>query len=470
MKYNSAGDSVWKAVYVGSDDKNDQPYSIAVDNSGDVYVTGGNSVSNGSSDYITIKYNSSGVQQWAARYNGQGNSEDIARSISVDSSGNVFVTGGSGSSLFLDYVTVKYNTSGIQQWAARYNGPGDGYDAAVSISSDGSGNVYVTGGSDGGFGVSTDYATIKYNSDGIQQWAARYNGTGNGTDFASSICIDGSENIYVTGGSDGGTGSLYDYATIKYNSSGEQQWAARYNGPENLIDIASSIFVDDNGNVYVTGSDSGGVNSSFTTIKYNSSGEPEWVKIYNNAAGNSIAVDSSGNAYVTGVSRVKETDYDYLTIKYNSDGIQQWDEIYNGPGNSTDIANSIALDASGNVYVTGGSAGIGTNFDFATIKYSQSVGITQVTTSVPAAITLSQNYPNPFNPITNLEFGISDLGFVSLKVYDILGKEVITLVNEKLSPGKYKVEFDGSGLTSGVYFYRLNAGEFTDTKRMMLVK
>ena len=62
------------------------------------------------------------------------------------------------------------------------------------------------------------------------------------------------------------------------------------------------------------------------------------------------------------------------------------------------------------------------------------------------------------------------MGFVSLKVFDILGKEVVTLVNEKLSPGKYKVKFDGSTLPSGVYFYRLTAGEFTETKRMMLVK
>ena len=89
-------------------------------------------------------------------------------------------------------------------------------------------------------------------------------------------------------------------------------------------------------------------------------------------------------------------------------------------------------------------------------------------------LSFSQNYPNPFNPVTNLEFGISDLGFVSLKVYDLLGKEVMTLVNEKLSPGTYEVEFSatggGSGLTSGVYFYRITAGEFTDTKRMMLLK
>ena len=98
------------------------------------------------------------------------------------------------------------------------------------------------------------------------------------------------------------------------------------------------------------------------------------------------------------------------------------------------------------------------------------IGIQNISSEIPSSFSLSQNYPNPFNPVTNLEFGISDLGFVSLEVYDVLGKEVAMLVNEKLSPGKYKVEFDGSGFSSGVYFYRLTAGDFTETKRMMLVK
>ena len=83
---------------------------------------------------------------------------------------------------------------------------------------------------------------------------------------------------------------------------------------------------------------------------------------------------------------------------------------------------------------------------------------------------LGQNYPNPFNPVTNLEFWISDLGFVSLKVYDVTGKEVQTLVNENLSAGNYKVEFDGSDLPSGVYFYKLEAGDFNETMRMVLLK
>ncbi|MBK8553307.1 MAG: T9SS type A sorting domain-containing protein [Ignavibacteria bacterium] len=83
---------------------------------------------------------------------------------------------------------------------------------------------------------------------------------------------------------------------------------------------------------------------------------------------------------------------------------------------------------------------------------------------------LNQNYPNPFNPSTKLEFGISKLGFVSLKVYDILGKEIATLVNERLSPGTYRYDFDGSGLTSGNYFYILNADGYSETKKMLLLK
>ena len=90
--------------------------------------------------------------------------------------------------------------------------------------------------------------------------------------------------------------------------------------------------------------------------------------------------------------------------------------------------------------------------------------------SIPPNFYLSQNYPNPFNPVTNLEFGISKLGFVSLRIYNMLGKEVATLVNEKQNAGSYNVRFDGSGLSSGMYYYKLESGSFTDTKKMILIK
>ncbi len=97
-------------------------------------------------------------------------------------------------------------------------------------------------------------------------------------------------------------------------------------------------------------------------------------------------------------------------------------------------------------------------------------GFSNTSSEIPDRYYLSQNYPNPFNPVTNLEFGISNLGFVSLKIYDVSGKEIKTLVNEIKQPGMYKVEFDGSSLASGIYFYTIEAGSFKQTKRMLLLK
>jgi hypothetical protein len=83
---------------------------------------------------------------------------------------------------------------------------------------------------------------------------------------------------------------------------------------------------------------------------------------------------------------------------------------------------------------------------------------------------LYQNYPNPFNPTTNIKFSIVNSGDVKLVVYDIQGREVQTLVNESLKPGTYEAAFDGSALNSGVYFYKLVTGNFTETKKMLLIK
>lgn len=98
------------------------------------------------------------------------------------------------------------------------------------------------------------------------------------------------------------------------------------------------------------------------------------------------------------------------------------------------------------------------------------VGITQTGSEIPENYSVSQNYPNPFNPTTKINFALPKQGLVTIKVYDLLGKEVETLVNEVKSAGKYTVDFNGSKLSSGVYFYRIQANDFVDVKRMMLVK
>ena len=97
-------------------------------------------------------------------------------------------------------------------------------------------------------------------------------------------------------------------------------------------------------------------------------------------------------------------------------------------------------------------------------------GIQTISEMVPVNYSLLQNYPNPFNPTTNVQFSIINVQLVTLKVFDILGRDVATLVNEQLQPGKYEVTFDGSNYSSGIYFYKLSTTEFTDTKRMLMIK
>ena len=107
---------------------------------------------------------------------------------------------------------------------------------------------------------------------------------------------------------------------------------------------------------------------------------------------------------------------------------------------------------------------------FVRLLESTSLTSVPVRETVPHEFTLEQNFPNPFNPTTHLRFAIADLRFVSLKVFNVLGQEVATLVNSQLPAGSYDVTFDARSLSSGVYFYRLSAGSMVQTKKMILEK
>ena len=101
---------------------------------------------------------------------------------------------------------------------------------------------------------------------------------------------------------------------------------------------------------------------------------------------------------------------------------------------------------------------------------SEIISVQNISTEIPAQFSLSQNYPNPFNSTSNLKFQISNLSYVKIIVYDIMGREVQTLVNERLQLGTYEVTFDGSTLNSGIYFYRMKTEGFSETKKMLLIK
>ena len=308
------------------------------------------------------------IEGWVGRYSGNGTGNDVAYSLAVDSSDNIYVTGSSYNSVTnYDYVTVKYDSVGNQLWVRSYNWPGNVADYPCKLVLDGLGNVCITGKS------GDDYATIKYDSNGNLLWANTYKGPGNSYDYAYAIAADSTGNVYVTGGSVGsGTGA--DYATIKYDANGAQKWVARYNGPGSGGDIARAMAVDSSGNVYVTGSSVGsGTGADYTTIKYDPNGTEVWVSRYSRSSSGdyayAITLDSSDNVYVTGESYSSSTGYDYATVKYDKDGNQKWAKTYIGTGSGDDCAYAIALDSTGNVYVTGSSTGSGTYTDYATIKY-----------------------------------------------------------------------------------------------------
>ncbi len=378
IKYYPNGDTAWVRRYDGPANGNDRAFAITVDDSDNIYVTGESYGMGTDFDYATMKYSPGGDELWVKRYNGPGNSTERAYDLAVDDSGNVYVTGASvGSGTDYDYATIKYFPDGDTAWVRRYNGTRDSVDRAYCISVDDSGNVYLTGWTSN-TGANVDYGTIKYYPNGDTAWVRVYNGPGNGSDMAWSITVDDSRNVYVTGPSDQDidTGDSSDYATIKYDSDGDTAWIRTYDGPGNSGDLAEWVEIDGNGNIYVTGRSWGTTTGyDYATIKYDSSGNENWVRRYDGPANNddyaqAMVIDGSGNIYVAGYIFDNGTSYDYATIKYYPNGDTAWTRRYNGPGNSNDKSYLIVLDNSENVYVAGYSTGAGTGWDYATIKYA----------------------------------------------------------------------------------------------------
>ena len=296
--------------------------------------------------------------EWVRKYNGPGNGDDAPKAIAVDSQGNVLVTGSSSKGEYhYGYLTIKYSPSGKRLWSRRYDGLSNGSSHATAMVMDHQDNVLVTGYTEGA-DTGLDYVTIKYNPDGKQLWLRRYNGPGNGQDFPNAIGVDAQGNVYVTGHSWSGTSS--DFLTIKYSPDGKRIWARRYNGTENSAYMANAMAVDANGNVYVIGSSYPSHGDDWmTTIKYNTDGRLLWVASHLGPtvdldAARAIAVDAQGNVYVSGGNHGY-----FLTIKYSPEGQQLW-ERQDGKG-KYGSPESIAVDPAGNVYVTGTSA---------TLKYS----------------------------------------------------------------------------------------------------
>jgi hypothetical protein len=404
---------------------------------GFIYVVGVSGPVFGPYHAVLIKYDSDGDSVWVKRYYGYMGVGGGFSSIAIDRQNNIYVQS--------RRETLKYNPNGDTIWVRVFTQSGYNYYGGSYIALDSLDNVFVGGLSSNNFPPEQDYLVYKYDSSGVLKWYQNYNIGYN--DAPKDIAVDGLGNVYMTGYTEVPSPPAHDYLTVKYNTNGTLQWARRFYLPSG-VNTARAIAIDKNNNIYITG-ECGPVNvSDIGTIKYNSNGDSLWVKIYNgpgngNDGAYAIVTDDSGNVYVTGNSLGSGSGYDIATIKYNTFGIQQW-----------------------------------------VIKYSQLIGVKQISNNFATEYALFQNYPNPFNPVTKIEFSVSSDSRlcgndnVTLIIYDILGREIAVLVNEELKPGTYEVEWDAINYPSGVYFYRITVADasaplsinFTETKKMVLLK
>ena len=332
IKYSPTGSIIWTAsfLYYYLND-------IAVDNYGNLYVTGFNGYDGADKEnFILTKLSASGEVLWTSVFDSPEHVQDIPYSIAADDSGNVYVAGytcGPPDIYYYDYLTVKYSTEGNLLWSARYSSGTWRCDLAYDIVPDNQGNCYVTGSIGDQYSLSSDaYLNIKYGPTGETLWTRKLTGEYGGpylTDLQRSFTkVDDDGNIVVVGTTWGYLGS--DYTLVKYSPNGDTMWHRIFK-EDSLIsdDEVTSIAIDVFNNIYITGRSWEYYNpqglEDFLTVKYSSTGETNWAVRYNNPGDLSdrarfVGIDSLGNTYVVGSSGPFNT---YLKYKHvNSDTLQ----------------------------------------------------------------------------------------------------------------------------------------------------
>ena len=460
VKYNSSGNVVW-AKGVGGVGNENAKY-VTTDHFGNVYVAGyftspsltfGTStiINTGPCNAFLVKYNSFGTVLWAK--SSEGNGEVQIVSISTDSFGNIYETGNfllDSTAFDTDTLTnpgtflVKYDSSGNVSWAERI---GTGNAKSSSITNDAYGNVYVSGSFNDSFVIfgtttlindsssTSDMFVVKYNSSGNLIWAKRAGGKGN--DAISSISVDGSGYIYVAGffadptiviGTDTLTNSGFiwnaDILLIKYDSSGTSLWAKSTG--EQYNDVPTGIFIDDSSNVYLTG----------------------WFDSPDLNFGTSLLINSS----------LYE---DVFVLKYDSSGSALWAKGAGGQYN--DVANSIASDRLGNIYITGyfnsQTMEFGTDTIINSVSYCD-VFIAKINSSTllnsplisttPQLISL---FPNP--AIDQLTVRSANQPINEITIYNLFGQIIYRSSYIELT----QVQVNVADLPTGVYLIKVNGSE-----------
>ena len=505
---------------------NPSSYCTAIDSSGGSYLSSLISDSN-KVKILLVKYNTSGELEWRRFYqnNAAGMTGNYGCFMKCDGS-NIYVASRYKDSTYGNRILLlKYDSTGSIVWENKYHYPGSYGDITGGIALDKSGFIYLTGNTidvyDNGKCI-----VLKYKPNGDLVWVRSFQGYSTGND----IVVDEQSNSYIAGSIFSSSYGKTLMMAAKYDSSGVLMWTKSYGLNTPGYDNASVIVLDDSNNVIVGGT-SYYNDWNCTTLKYRNDGTlvkyTSYMQGFNRVK--SITTDSRCNIYITGLNgynltsilikydamlaykgAVNVTDYSIRTVKFAGGKYlyAAGNKSYTSPSrkglyfakldtnlatiNSIDfpvdsslsvVPYSIVNDKNGNIFL-GSSAEYElsgypyTNFSYPILfKLSQVTKIQNISGSLVMNYSLGQNYPNPFNPKTVIRFQVTGNNNVSIKIFDINGREVQMLVNEKLQAGSYLTEWNASAYPSGVYFYRMvvrhggsSTADFSETKRMILVR
>lgn len=477
VKYGVSGNIIWEKKFNFGENSYDQVRAVYKDNMNNSYLCGLTTEGTNDNKMITLKVDGQGNLSWSKIFTKQNYGNLAAKDIEVVQ-GSVIVLGDAVfSSGRKDQFLLRYDLSGNFIWDKVYPmGASSSMEAVtlacIDTNSINTGSIFYYTPQSGG-----EMCFMTHKSDESLPWVVYIPEPTNGERFIKLIKANDNSLIYL-GTKVSSNNVDFRIGRMLMKSGPFILWQNFFNGSGNHYDFPFDVCVDNENNILVTGSSRHGDplgTEDIVTLKYNPAGDLLWSRIYNSDSngmdqGMSITTDAQGNVYVGGASDLGSVRLGYKILKYSPSGNLLWKDNYSYAHHPEDFVYSIRTNTNNDIFVTGISFNPGTDYDFATIKYSQSVNVENISGNIPDKFYLSQNYPNPFNPVTNIEFSITDLSNVSLKVFDINGREIGTLHNGRLNAGNYKVQWNSGRLPSGVYFYELKSNNFKEVKKMLLIK